>query len=49
MYHSLIKPCLFQAKCDILMRAKCDLPVVHVIFENAIYFDNMLVSVDRLT
>ncbi|KAK2183538.1 hypothetical protein NP493_307g01032 [Ridgeia piscesae] len=30
MCHSLIKPCLFQAKWDILMRAKWDQPVVHV-------------------
>ena len=52
MYHSMIKPCLFREKLDILLRAKWDHPVVHVIIENlknVIYFDNMPASVDRLT
>ena len=46
MCHSLIKPCLFQAKWDHPV-----LHVMHVIIEkqkNAIYCDNMPVSVDRL-
>ena len=54
MYHSLIKPCLFRAKCDIVMRAKWDQQlccyVVFFVFllkniKNTIYFDNEPVSV----
>ena len=56
MCHSLIKPYLFRAKWDILMRAKWDHPVVHDMhvilslkhIKNAIYFDNKPVSVNRL-
>ena len=60
MYHSLIKPCLFRAKWDMLMRTNwinnncaCYVVLVFLYFalknsKNAIYFDNMPVSVDRL-